>query len=208
MRPLLALPAAHLRRIGINFLGFQATWFACVAGAGAGYPLFGPLVAVLWLWLHLARLDGISSQAPRHARERTREVKLLVASACIGFLIDSALVLSGAMQFPEHVGLALPTTPWMLALWAAFASTLRHSMNWLRGRYVLGTAAGAVFGPLAYKAGEALNAISIGTSSFAWLGIACAWALAIPILLRIREFLEQYPENGKALGKQTQHPTG
>lgn len=199
---------AHLRHAGINFLGFQATWFACVAGAGAGYPFLGPIIAFLWLWLHLSKRLGDSPAAPHSTNNRSIEVRLLAASACIGFVLDSLLVLAGAMQFPEHVGFALPTTPWMLALWAAFATTLRHSMNWLRHRYILGTFAGAVFGPLAYRAGEALSAISIEASPLAWLGIACVWALAIPTLLWLRELLEQRLENADALGKQTKHPAG
>ncbi len=182
---------ARLRRLGGNFLGFQATWFACVGGAGVGYPLLGPLVGIPWLGLHLARLDGHSPQAPLARASRSVEIRLLLAAALTGYLCDSLLALGGALSFPAQVGPALPTTPWMITLWVGFAATLRHSMDWLRGRYLLGAAAGAVFGPLAYRAGQALNAISVEAAPFGWLAVAIAWACAMPLLLWLRERLEQ-----------------
>lgn len=181
----------RLRRLGANILGFQVTWFACVGGAGAGYPLLGPAVAFLWLGLHLTSLDGKALHAGSQTSDRLIEIRLLIASACTGYVLDSALVLAGAMWFPAHAGPAAPTTPWMVALWAAFAATLRHSMNWLRRRYILGAAAGAVFGPVAYRTGVALDAISVAEPPVAWLAIAGAWGLAMPTLLWLRERLDK-----------------
>ena len=175
-----ALRTAALRRAAANFAGFQITWLACVAGAGAGYPLLGPLAAALWLTLHVAWLDS----------GRGVELRLLAAAAAIGYALDSALALGGAIAFPAHAGPALPTTPWMVALWMAFAATLRHSLNWMRRRYVPGAFAGALFGPLAYAAGERLEAIAVAAQPVAWLAIAAAWALALPLLLWLRERLD------------------
>ena len=41
--------AATLGRAVANLLGFQATWLACVGGAGHGHPIVGPFAAALWL---------------------------------------------------------------------------------------------------------------------------------------------------------------
>jgi len=190
--------SAALWRAAANFAGFQAVWLACVGGAGQGYPILGPLAAVLWLALHLASLDGDGRGSRGRTADRATEVKLLAAAevkllaaaAIAGYVLDSALVLGGAIAFPDHTGPAAPTTPWMVALWAAFAATLRHSLDWARRRYVLGFVAGAVFGPLAYTAGEALGAIALAPPPLGWLAIAGEWALAMPLLLWLRERFE------------------
>lgn len=180
----------RFRRLAANFLGFQATWFACVGGGALGYPLLGPLVALVWLSLHLAFMDGASRDLDRHAGQRMIELRLLSAAAVVGYLLDSVLAHAHAIEFPERAGFAAPTTPWMVTLWAAFGATLRHSMNWARRRYALAAIAGAVFGPLAYRTGEALGAIALAPWPLGWLAVAAEWALALPLLLWLRERCE------------------
>ena len=180
----------RVRRLAANFLGFQATWLACVAGAASGRPLLGPLVAALWLSLHLGFLPGAGRAPADGKRERVVELRLLLAAAAAGYALDGVLVLAGALTFPGHAGPAAPTTPWMVALWAGFAATLRHSMNWARRRYALAAAAGALFGPLAYRAGDALGAISLAPFPVGLSLVAVEWALAMPLLLWLRERLE------------------
>jgi hypothetical protein len=71
----------------------------------------------------------------------------------------------------------------MVALWAGFAATLGFALRWLRGRYVLAAALGAVFGPGAYLGGEALGAVSIAPWPFGPVAVGVEWALAMPALL-------------------------
>ena len=182
--------SAALWRAVANFAGFQAVWLACAGGAGQGHPMLGPFAAVLWLALHLARLHANSQDSRGRGADRATEVKLLAAAAITGYVFDSVLALGGAIAFPDHAGPAAPTTPWMVALWAAFAATLRHSLDWARRRYVLGVIAGAVFGPLAYTAGETLGAITLAAPPLGWLAVAGEWALAMPLLLWLRERFE------------------
>jgi len=182
--------SAALWRTAANFAGFQAVWFACIVSAGQGYPILGPFAAALWLTLHLVSLVGAGRDSRGRAASRAAEIKLLVAAAMLGYACDSALVLGGALAFPDHAGPAAPTTPWMVALWMAFATTLRHSLNWARRRYALGVVAGAVFGPLAYTAGEALGGVALAAPPLGWLAVGAAWALAMPVLLWLRERFE------------------
>ena len=168
------------RRAVINLAGCQITWFACVIGAGNGVAELGPLVAAVWLTLHLANIGGGCAV----------EFRLVIAAVILGYLLDSALVLLGAFAFPEHAAPAMPTTPWMVALWAGFASTLRHSLNVLRRRYLLGAIAGAALGPLAYQAGDALGAITLAAAPLGWCAVAVEWAFAMPALLWLREWVE------------------
>lgn len=181
---------AKHRRLIANFLGFQASWIACVGGAAVSQPAIGPLVAVLWLSLHVASLKAGRRDANETLAERAVELRLLMASGAVGYLLDSLLAVGGALAFPDHAGPAWPTTPWMIALWVGFAGTLRHSMNWARRRYAIGAVAGAVFGPLAYRAGEALGAIALAAAPLGLLAVAVEWAVAMPLLLWLRERAE------------------
>ncbi|MCY4285518.1 MAG: DUF2878 domain-containing protein [Thiotrichales bacterium] len=181
------MKSAAVWRTGANFAGFQAVWFACIIGAGQGYPMLGPFAAALWLTLHLVSFVGADQDFRGRTANRAAELKLLAAAAMLGYGCDSVLVLGGALAFPDHAGPAAPTTPWMIALWMAFAATLRHSLDWARRRYALGAAAGAIFGPIAYTAGEALGGVALAAPPRGWLAVAAAWALAMPLLLWLRE---------------------
>jgi hypothetical protein len=71
-------------------------------------------------------------------------------------------------------------------MWVNFALILNVSLRWLRGRYLLGAVLGFFGGPLAYFAGARLGAIRIPEPlALKLLVLALAWALAVPLLLRI-----------------------
>jgi len=72
---------------------------------------------------------------------------------------------------------------WMAMLWASFATTLRHGLGWMRGRWTLAAALGAASGPLAFWAGERLGALELGGTP-ALLALAVEWGAALPLLLR------------------------
>ena len=67
----------------------------------------------------------------------------------------------------------------MLALWVAFATTLNHSLRWLMRRPIVAALAGAVFGPVAYLAGEKLGALSLPAPAIALPMLAAAWCVAM-----------------------------
>ena len=158
-----------------NFVLFQLCWVANVVGAGAGLPWAGPLITAVWITLHLTVVTD----------DRSGEGRLLLGAALLGYAVDSVLVLLGYIEFPAHASLGGPSTLWMVALWVSFTATLRHALRWLRGRYLLGAILGAVGGPLAYRAGEALDAIVIPQSLPGLIAIGLEWLIAMPILLAI-----------------------
>jgi hypothetical protein len=157
-----------------NFGAFQFCWFANVLGAAHGLPWAGPLLTASWLAVHLAGLRG----------EAGLELRVLATAAALGWLADSGLVLAGLIAFPETTRLGGPSPLWMVALWAAFAATLRHSLGWLRGRLLAGALLGAAAGPMAYLAGQALGAITVaGEAGIA--AVALQYAVATPLLLAL-----------------------
>ncbi len=208
----------RLVRLGVNFLGFQSLWFACVVGAGYGLPGLGPAAAALWAGLHLSLLSRTAGSGGGGSGEGSSvggvggvgvEIRLLLAAALVGAALDSALVNAGLIAFPAAARFDIApdflSPAWMIALWVAFATTLRHSLDWMRGRYWPALFAGAIFGPLAYLAGERFGAIVLAPDKIGLivlapdfvglLAVAIEWALAMPLLLWLRERFEEgsYP---------------
>lgn len=152
---------------------FHACWIACVAGAGHGWPALGPVLVLTLTPLHLMWRGGSPGEAA-----------YLGAAALLGYGADSALVLAGALRFPEYASLGQPSPFWMVALWVAFAATLPVSMAWLGRRSVLAVSAGAIAGPLSYQAGVALGALEWGSRpAQGVMAVAVEWALCLPLLL-------------------------
>lgn len=158
-----------------NFILFQLGWLVSVVGAARGYPAAGVVYAAAWGALHHWYIR----------RRRFHELLLVLAGASLGFVVDSLLVLGGVIAFPAHASLGSPSTVWMVSLWVMFAMTLRHSLGWLRSRYLTAVLLGAVFGPLAYWAGSGIGAIHIGDEALP--AIAAAWALSMVGLLRLEK---------------------
>jgi hypothetical protein len=80
------------------------------------------------------------------------------------------------------LGSVLPV--WMVALWAAFATTLNVSLRAYRHRYAVGAAIAAVGAPLAYEAGAALGALQWVQATPALLLVAGGWGVLMPVLMR------------------------
>jgi hypothetical protein len=152
----------------VNFILFQLAWLIAVWAAARGHGWLGPVTVGLWVMAFMA-----------WHRPARKDTTLLIVTGLIGFFMDSILVWSGSIQFPEWAGPAFPTTVWMVALWVNLAASLRHSLKWLTGRYGLGIVFGAVGGPLAYLAGEKLNAIVVIELPV----VVAAWAIAMPLIL-------------------------
>ncbi len=157
-----------------NFVLFQLVWFACVMGAAAGRPWLGPLAVAAWLALH-AFWPG-----------RPRELKLVLAVTLIGTAVDSALRAVGLLGYSAVPG-GWPTfvaPPWIIALWAAFAALLRHSLAWLTPRPWLGAAFGAIGGPLSFLAGRRLGAVELHAErpALSLVALALEWAILTPAL--------------------------
>ena len=71
----------------------------------------------------------------------------------------------------------------MICLWLNFAATLNVSMAWLRGRYILAAAFGAVGGPLAYYSGARLGATEALPTTTGMLLLAIGWGIMTPLLV-------------------------
>ncbi len=159
-------------QVVLNFVIFQAAWFITVYSAASGLPIYGPLFTSLWMLFHLKFFT----------KKYRSEISLLLFAATLGYLLDSLMVLIGAIAFPERTALGGPSPLWMVALWINLAATINFSLKWLHGRLLLAALLGAIAGPAAYYAGSVLGAIELfGIKSL--LAISVQWLLAMPLLI-------------------------
>jgi hypothetical protein len=174
-----ALQLAPVRRAGrtgilLNAVAFQGAWFACVLGGAQGWPWAGAVLALLVVAVQLAL-----------APDPAREVLLVAAVTLLGLALDSTLIATGWLAFASPVPFAALAPVWIVALWAAFATTLTVSLHWLQGRWLLAGALGALAGPLAYYAGARLGAVRLHAAPQALAALALVWALALPLGLAL-----------------------
>lgn len=155
-----------------NFILFQLAWFITIISAAKGMPYIGVAFTMIWMLLHLSIMEEL----------RNTEIKLFLFAAILGYLLDSILVVTGFIAFPEHTLLVGPSPLWMVCLWINLAATINLSLSWLKRRYLLAGAMSAIAGPLAYVAGEKLGAITLlgNTSIFV---VSIMWCVAMPILI-------------------------
>ncbi len=156
-----------------NWFWFYFGFVAALSGSTMKYPGSGPVVIVGWLTGHLV-----------NAKHPWGEIKLLLASAGIGYVLDGIITLMGVLKFHEPTTWWWPIPLWMVMMWPNFAGTLNSSMKWLRDRYLLGAILGAIAGPFSYYSGVTWGAVDLGWGFWpAMIVIGIEWALAMPALL-------------------------
>ncbi len=159
----------------INFVAYQAVWFAVVASAGHGRAALGMAAAALFAAAQLAL-----------SHRRSSDLRLMAAAVSLGLLIDGTLTFFGWLRYASPAP-ALPphgAPLWILCLWAAFALTLTRSLAWLMRRPWLAAALGALGGPLAYvSAARGFAAVEFAPPlARALAGLAVGWGGALVLL--------------------------
>lgn len=167
----------------INFILFQAAWFACVAGAAEGMPWLGVTVTFFVLAWHLYQ-----------ANLYKLELKLILSVLTIGAIFDQATLYFHLINYVHH-GWSTSIVPvWILALWLGFATTLNVSLSWMQGRTILAVIFGAVGGPLAYLAAQKLGAVVLASTA-SYVVLSIGWAILTPFFLNFSRRLNGFKEN-------------
>ena len=160
----------------LNFVLFQAGWFACVIGAGEGISWLPLAATTALLVVHLSFVVG----------DGARELRLLAAVTVGGSVLSAFNVANGAVRFAPGLFEVAGVPVWIVCLWALFATLLRHSLAWLRGRPALAALAGLIGSPLSYSAAAGLGAVAIHPE-FARgpLVLGLTWAVAVPAAVAV-----------------------
>jgi len=161
-------------RKAVNFIAFQAGWFACVLGAAHGQAAWGVAAALFIVAVHVAT-----------AARPSVEARLAVIALGLGAVWEWVMLALGVVDHGGGgEGVGLPPA-WIVALWPLFATTLNASLAWLQGRWLVAALLGAVAGPAAYWAGARLGALSFGDPLLFVAELAAGWAVLTPVLLAI-----------------------
>lgn len=169
-----------MRWIAFNALGFQAVWWTCVLGAGAGAGWAGPLALAAFTALHL-----------RLTPTPARDLRLLAAAVLLGLVVDGLLGASGLLVYASDNGPRALAPMWILALWAGFALTLTHSMAFFARRPLAAAAFGLLGGPVAYAgAATVAGAVAFPAGSGpALAAVAAGWTIALPALYALDRWM-------------------
>ena len=165
-----------MKRLVINVLAFQIGWFSCVIGAAQGYPLAGPVVALLLVLLHLSL-----------AHQPRAELMLIAISGVVGACFDSLLLQTGWVSYPNGILLAGVAPYWIVAMWLLFATTLNVSLRWLHRNYIAAALLGLIGGPLSYLGGAKLGGLVFVDATSALVALAIGWAVMMPLLVWLSE---------------------
>jgi Protein of unknown function (DUF2878) len=161
-------------RIAVNFVLFQAAWFACVAGAAHEMP-----------WLGIAAVLAVVAAHLLSAVTPATEAMLIVIAMGIGAVWDTLLAQTQWVTYAPGALIANTAPLWIIALWGLFATALNVSLNWLKGRDVLGAVAGAIAGPMSYYGGAKLGGLTFNAPIKAIVALAIGWAIFVPVLMRL-----------------------
>ena len=155
----------------VNYALYQIGWFACVLGGASHRPWTGCLIALILIGVHLAL-----------SVERALDVRLVVLAAAIGGIVEMLQIAAGTYRFTSGTVIDALPPPWLLAMWAQFATTLRFSLRSVVTRPVPAMLFGAAGGPLAFLAGERLGAVTLlPPIAYGLLRLSVSWAIAMII---------------------------
>ncbi|MFC1634538.1 DUF2878 domain-containing protein [Planctomycetota bacterium] len=186
----------HLQLIGDltksfwNIISVNVGWLACILGAARGYYWLGLVVVPILFVIHITAIE----------RRKIRKIFIVaLAATVIGFLMDTSLIIVGALEPNRWVMPAPFTTIWDLMIWANFSLTLNASLRFLQKRPLVAALLGAIFAPGTYYAGDRLGALKFSEpviSSLLWVG--AVWLFAMPCLSLMAMYFYQ-PKKSKSL---------
>lgn len=129
----------------LNFLLFQAIWFAAILQRETLEWLVAALLVV-----HILLVT-----------DPMKELRVILPCVAIGVAVDAVLTLSGVFIFDPSPTI-LPIPFWLIGIWLAFVGTFRHSMSYLMAKPMIAIPAAVIAAPLSYFAGMTLGAVSFG----------------------------------------------
>jgi hypothetical protein len=146
-----------------NLIGYQVVWFIAVIGAAHGRTWPALLGGLVFVASQIALADKPSV-----------ELRLLAMAH-----MDWARYAAPSPALPSQ-----GSPVWILVLWSCFAMTINRSLAYLRDRWWLALAFGAIGAPLAYlgaqRGWQAVDFQSPTWRGLLWLSVG--WAIALPSL--------------------------
>lgn len=177
-----------LMRIIASACAFEVGWTGAVLLASRGAPALGAVVAAMvggfQIWL-------------RGPGRRLAEARFVLGASVVGVVADAGLMLGGVLRFYDGRGASPEFLIWIFALWINFASMINTCLRWLRRRWWLSAALGAIAGPLTYYGGAKLGAVTLSSPpTVSLLAVAVEYAVLVPVMVWAAERYADRPHAG------------
>jgi hypothetical protein len=120
---------------------------------------------------------------------KNHELLLILIITLIGVFVDSLLQHFNVFvfEFSTHIPL------WLITLWACFAATISHSLDFLSRRKALQLLVGGLLAPLSYIAGYKLDAVDLTLPiSSTYLILSLIWGILFVCFYAIKDTLANY----------------
>ncbi len=154
----------------INLIGFNVSWFGLVYWGNAFIP-----ISLSLLLIHLYFYG-----------RKNHELRLVLIITLLGVLVDSLLQYFTVFVFENNTHIPL----WLITLWACFAATICHSLNFLSRHKALQLLVGGLLAPLSYIAGYKLNAVDFTLPiSMTYLILSFIWAVMFICFYALKDTL-------------------
>lgn len=154
----------------INLIGFNVSWFGLVYWGNAFIP-----ISLSLLLIHLYFYG-----------RKNHELRLVLIITLLGVLVDSLLQYFTVFVFENNTHIPL----WLITLWACFAATICHSLNFLSRHKALQLLVGGLLAPLSYIAGYKLNAVDFTFPiSMTYLILSFIWTVLFICFYAIKDTL-------------------
>lgn len=170
------------KKLLLNTLCHQIIWWSSVLGAIYSIPYLGALAMIPVIAFHLLYMSTMKN-----------EFVLIVIVAILGTFLDTLFNIFGVIDYSGTYNFAEWLAPiWITSMWVSFATTLNYSLKKLGTKKYLGVGLGAIFGPLAYFAGERYGAIDLMRPRLISLVIlSISWGGIIPLLFKISDQIKK-----------------
>jgi len=169
-----------------NILGFKVCWWACVLGSVSNQKYSGPLLVIIYLFIHLYIISDELRQS---------EILLLLFAGIFGTFVDTIFLNLNLLSYEGSYSNITYIAPlWITAMWVGFTATLNHAFKKIIDKYFIQFVLGLIFGPLAYITGNGLGAIIFNpeyNQNLILFIIAIAWGLSFPLLCWISNRIKQ-----------------
>ncbi len=132
--------------------------------------LLGPAIMLAFLALHFVCVR----------RTWAIESRLVIVSTLVGLTVDNSLALTGSVSYVGDYLIGVCPL-WLVAIWAGFGATLKHSQSLFVRSPIHACLTGFVGGPLAYWGGERLQRMTVDGLT-GWGMVSLTWGLALAIL--------------------------
>jgi hypothetical protein len=161
-----------------NIILFQVGWWSTAFLCASGYELLALGIQMIVVGVHFWK-----TALPK-------EWKFILSVSLIGFSLDSFLVYFKILKIDTVLEGMIPH-PWLLGLWVMFATTLKHSLNWILNLKILAIFSGVLLGPLTYHlAGEKFKILGFEEPLYINLLIyAVLWGALMGVILKLNKVM-------------------